>query len=1456
MIQKPKMNTLRLLSVSFLVLASVYSGLAQNANLQKKIDKGIAKGEAIYEYGEYFSARRKVAKARKKVAKSGLTSTQSYAVLALYEAKYIEAIGNIYEALDSIENATFYFNLNVPEDSSRHLEALVQLAETYKQYGNYIKAYELTLKAKEYFQEKSDMIGPDLRHVSTDTLQEKKKKSKIDHSTYGIPVDTLIQNRLNQLELEIQMNRGFYRESLKKIDDLISFQAGITRRKFPVSDSTSKKKFVKIKKKEYRKRYEELATLMVMRADFNRLRGDYKQAATYYNDNAIQFENKKLKLNSLPYIRNDFGRSIMAENDGVLEKPSEEFHQLRNRIQKSGKISNYHKFYNEVTEKEIDSWIREEKFEKAEDMFLAYKLENRSKYGSKNVHFLRALMLENALANRNKRYKVANKKEQRLMENLNTVVPPNHISKLDFNEHFYEFYHKNHKVEEALIEREDNVEVAKVCFGPESPRFSMEEVKLADFYIENEDEFTRSKELYSKHFDDLLKEELHPFHPEYTTYLTMYARLKEYLDQFDGAKSMLDEALSISGQKYGQSSKEYGLALVELGKFDMIQGDYAEAEKKLEQGSELIKEAGSKKSVEYYESLRTLAQLYAINGKYELSRSTLKKAHKYLKKSGEITDDEIGNSEEMAQIFIETGRYKAAEEILNSSIEMVEKKYGMDHYKLVDPLRLSGKLNLIQGEYIEAEKQTNRAIDISRANLGDTSTIYMDNLAQLAEIYTNMGNYKDAKVIYDQNLILIRNKFGLNNIREVPILRKLAETNFRSEDADLDTINALLDYAKDIVVSNFTSNHPQYADIVEYQGKVLMLFGKYFESEAHLKEAQKIWLDKFGKNHPNSANNLVLTGDLKYLQENYVEAQESYESAAKSYKSIFNDEHPQYLKARSSVARTLYAQDELKAAKAVYDETTEKYLVYLKDYFPALSEKEKGNYWNSIKGDFEAYNSLAIDLSLEHNNKALGNVYNFRLSTKAVLLSSTSKLKERIANSGDGDLVYRYQLYNQKKALLTKSLSMSSAERENAGINVPALEKEINRLEKELSEESEDFAKAFEDEQYTWKDVKKNLNENEYAVEIIRFRHFENEFTDSILYAALIVHKKTKKGPELVLLSDGNKLDGRYFPYYRNVMKLDRKDKYSYGKFWKDIDARIPDGAVVYLSADGLYNQMNVETLVDDDGKFVIDKNEIYNLSNTKDLVIARGEGIKQIYDSRTAALFGNPSFAGNAESIDMSNKVSSIEPLPGAEKEIKTVTKLLARSNYRYKTLLGDEATETAVKKVNSPRIFHVATHGFFMQEDASTKKREELTGDIVDNPLLRSGLLFVGAGELLANNNVYEFNKSDGILTAYEAMNLNLDNTELVILSACETGLGEIKSGEGVYGLQRSFLVAGAQNVIMTLFKVNDKVTQELMSDFYSNWLETGQKRASFDQAKKRIKEKYKSPKLWGSFVLIGLD
>ncbi|MGB0402958.1 MAG: CHAT domain-containing protein [Salibacteraceae bacterium] len=1439
------------LGVCFLWLAPQIL-IAQTEKLDKKFEKSIAKAEENFLYGDYYQSQIIVKRLLNKYQKKGFVETQNYALASLYNAKFLVGLGKYFVVQDSIENAMFYFNSFVKKDSSKYGQGLLLISDIYSNYGNYVRAQDYLEKAIAY----SETDPNNNWVIDVSKVRDTTSKKKVPEYTDPSLQPELVQNfEIEKRKLQIQIARGFYNESDGVFEDLIKYQSSISKRSFANVDSTAKKSVTKIKKKELKKRQLDLGLLFVNKADFLRLRGNYPKAASMYSENARVFDRMKISKKSFPYLKNTFGQMVMIENDGRLEKAHKRYKRLRSALDRSNQVSNYHKFYNEVVEHEIMAYIAAEKNKKAKDLFLKYKLDNMNKYGTKSIYYLHALMLENEFNNRKKRYKKAVKAEDLLKDGIEEVLPIDHIDNMNFNDHLYDFYKKNNKIEEARIEREANRDIAKINYGENAPKYSMALLELSNFNIDMQDEFSSSKNNYENHFEDIVEKQLHNHHPKYSLYLTYYARLKTYLDDYTAAYDLSSQAAKIADERFGASSEEYALALIEMASINIDKGEFDQAENQLERATELIKEEGSKNSLSNYHALMELAELYQISGKYDKADATIRKAHKYAKKSGENQGLSAASSDELAALYITQGRYKAAEDILKKSIELNEKKYGEEHYRLVKPYALYSKLYLVTGEYILSEKMIQKSLDISKTTLGDTSVDYMDNLTQLGEIYIAMGNYKEAREIYTDARKLINDKFGDNNYREAQILQQLADVNFKSDNSDLKIITKYLDEAKEIVTTNFSSSHPQYAYLLEYEAKVLVDYKEYDKAKVNLEDAQKIWLGLYKKEHINVAQNEILMGDLLYKKGEFAEALKNYSDASKTIKDVQDDNHPEYIETRSKMGKSLFAKGDLKGAMVIYNETTVKYLEYLDKYFPALSEQEKGRYWNSIKGDFETYNSLALAFSGKKGKtrKTVGKIYDFKLSTKAILLSSSAKLKNRIVNSGDGELLYKFGLYNEYREDITRGLSMSPSEREEQGIDLGALEKEVNSLEKELSEQSEDFADAFDSEQFTWKDVKATLKPNEYAIEIVRFRHWDVQFTDSIIYMAMIVHSKSK-APEPVILSNGNQLDSKFFKYYTNTIKYKVKDKKSYTQFWAEIDSKIPDDATIYVSADGVYNQMNIETLIDSSGNYLIDKNEIYYVSNTKDLVLEAKDETKKSY-SNTAFLIGNPEFAGDKSKIASSNTVSSIEPLPGAEKEIKDVNKLLHRYNWKKKTLIGAAATETAIKEMESPRVFHVATHGFFKDEDKSKQAKED-KGDIADNPLLRSGLLFTGAGELLANNNIYDFNKKDGILTAYEAMNLNLDNTELVVLSACETGRGEIKSGEGVYGLQRSFLVAGADNVIMTLFKVNDAVTQELMNDFYAHWLEGENKRDAFQNAKKRIKEKYDKPIYWGSFMLIGLD
>jgi CHAT domain-containing protein len=411
------------------------------------------------------------------------------------------------------------------------------------------------------------------------------------------------------------------------------------------------------------------------------------------------------------------------------------------------------------------------------------------------------------------------------------------------------------------------------------------------------------------------------------------------------------------------------------------------------------------------------------------------------------------------------------------------------------------------------------------------------------------------------------------------------------------------------------------------------------------------------------------------------------------------------------------------------------------------------------------------------------------------------------------------------------------------------LQQEVERLEKTLSQKSELFGQSFETKRITFDNIRKSLKENEVAIELVRYRYFSHDFTDSVIYAALYVTSKTSK-PKAILLADGKKMETRYFKYYRNAITGMIRDEISYKIFWKPIQDEIGQASTIYLSADGIYNQINLESIPTPDGRYVIDNTNLVLVSNTKDLYL-RKISTKLSLPENTASMFGNPTFYLTALASN------TIAPLPGTEKEVNQVQYMLKQKGWLTAEYVENSATEENVKEINSPKIFHIATHGFY-RPTAQVKLEDELQANdakLHQNPLMRTGLLLKGAGDLMEKT-AYNYNMENGILTAYEAMNLNLDKTDLVVLSACETGLGDLEAGEGVYGLQRAFLVAGAKVLIMSMFKVDDEATQKLMLIFYQKWLNSGKLRESFIDAKKELRIQYPDPIYWGAFMMIGQE
>ncbi|MBD3410894.1 MAG: CHAT domain-containing protein, partial [Ignavibacteriales bacterium] len=286
-------------------------------------------------------------------------------------------------------------------------------------------------------------------------------------------------------------------------------------------------------------------------------------------------------------------------------------------------------------------------------------------------------------------------------------------------------------------------------------------------------------------------------------------------------------------------------------------------------------------------------------------------------------------------------------------------------------------------------------------------------------------------------------------------------------------------------------------------------------------------------------------------------------------------------------------------------------------------------------------------------------------------------------------------------------------------------------------------------------------------------------------------------------------------------------------------------------------------------GAYLVDELETAIVSNTKSIVERRQPATVE----RRAVLVGYPDYdfagggggeqgatGGTERALDGETRSSlrgvNLAPLEGTKAETAAIEELMRANGWEARALLGAVATETAVKSVDRPRALHIATHGFFVKDVERTTEDDVFGVEkaaAAERPLLRSGLFFAGAAAALNSEATFPTN-DNGVLTAYEAMNMNLDGAELVALSACETGLGDVKNGEGVYGLQRAFQTAGAQSVLMSLWKVDDDATRLLMTEFYRRWLGGASKREALDAARTATRERYPEPLHWGAFTLVG--
>jgi len=394
--------------------------------------------------------------------------------------------------------------------------------------------------------------------------------------------------------------------------------------------------------------------------------------------------------------------------------------------------------------------------------------------------------------------------------------------------------------------------------------------------------------------------------------------------------------------------------------------------------------------------------------------------------------------------------------------------------------------------------------------------------------------------------------------------------------------------------------------------------------------------------------------------------------------------------------------------------------------------------------------------------------------------------------------------------------------------NLKDFQKEIIDLEKSFVNH------AFVNQNDTliqWINIKNLLNPDESAVEIVRVSspYYEKSSSDQWtkqerIYYLISGFSGDNHKLYTTWLEGGINLEKRYLNHYFNSIKFEISDTLSYNIYWNPIRKILPENTQsVFISPDGIFNLINFDNIFNtSSGNYLFEEYAYYNLTNLKEIRSKPSQNSKE--HRKKICLWGNPDYSSYPDN----NRPT---PLPGSQSEIDVIAKLWLSDTIEVIKASHGAASEYYLKKTADCTVLHIASHGLFKSDEESRI------------PMLNAALLLAKGDE------------DDGILSAYEASTLESVNAELVVLSACETGLGTIRNGEGVYGLQRAFELTGAKYIIMSLWKVDDVATQYFMEKFYESYIHSKDPFTAINFARKETKKRFKTVNYWGAFKLIGI-
>ena len=936
-------------------------------------------------------------------------------------------------------------------------------------------------------------------------------------------------------------------------------------------------------------------------------------------------------------------------------------------------------------------------------------------------------------------------------------------------------------------------------------------------------------------------------HPNYAITLSNLATYKSAIGEYSEALELEKNASIIYEKTLGKDHLTYARSLSSIANYNSILGNYKEAISLNTEALKIYEKTLGKEHPTYALSINSLAELQVHIGNYPMATKLFTQALETAKKSlGPNHSAYATILHNMATCISILGDDRKAITLEKEALSIREKALGKESNAYSVSLHSLAVLNSSTGNYVEAIKYETESLNIIKKTLGKNHKSYSTGSSCLASYYSALGNYEEAIKLDSEALYTIEQTFGKSHPDYANILSNLANDYYYY--GNYVEASRLGHEALNIREKVLGTQHPDYAEALSNVSMFNISLGNLAEAKRQIMEASKIFQITFGQESHNYSIMLHKLALCNALQHNFSESIRLEKEVLKIFAKTIGKNHPDYRLALNDLTFYYFnSKDYINTAQQAIL-TTEECNKIVFSTFTDLTSHERTLFWNKYSNWYNYYLPMFSYYISEPELSVA--TYNGALLAKELLLNADREMSQLILESNDKAFIQEYRDLQFNKTILYKMLQKPKKEHIT---DIDSIHRIVRKQEKELITKSKVYGDYTRNLQITWKEVQKKLNKEDIAIEFLAFPAGK----DSIIYAALILRPETTS-PKMIPLFERKQLSN-----------INKKDFYTTPTLsqliWKPLEKELKGIKNVYFAPAGQLHNIAIEHLPSSDSTFIAEQINFYRLSSTRQLVM-----IKDKSHIKEAVLYGGLKYDADTTALVVENKKYTDIPrdlniqhtfypdslnlrdgakyLPATKIEAEQIKQALENTRLQPALYMDLRGTEESFKALSGKNIsmLHIATHGFYWTETEARQTKDLdflMMGDnnqsryVEDKALTRSGLLLSGANIALKGNPLPE-GLEDGILTAKELAGLDLRGLDLVVLSACQTGLGEI-TGDGVFGLQRGFKKAGANTLLMSLWKVDDNATQLLMTQFYKNLLAGKSKFESLREAQKYVRD-----------------